>query len=90
MQYNPAFVCLLGMGTVFFGLICIVVICKIMGSLCHLAEKKTGNAAVAATVPPATEEIPNRQEFIAAVSAALAEELGEDISAIRILSVKKL
>jgi len=31
-----------------------------------------------------------RQEMIAAISAALAEELGTDISGIRILSVKKV
>ena len=36
------------------------------------------------------EEIANRQEFIAAVSAALAEEMGTDVSAIRILSFKKI
>lgn len=87
MQYNPLFVCLLGMGTVFVGLLCIVVICRITGVLCRLSEKKK------ATDDPSgngNEEIPNRQEWIAAVSAALAEELGEDISAIRIHSVKKL
>ena len=39
---------------------------------------------------PAANTIPNRQELIAAVSAALAEELGTDVSAIRILSFKKL
>ena len=33
--------------------------------------------------------IPNRQELIAAVSAAIAEEAGTDISKIRILSVAK-
>ena len=32
----------------------------------------------------------NKGEFIAAVSAALAEELGTDVTGIRILSVKKL
>ncbi len=39
---------------------------------------------------PEETEIPNRQEFIAAVSAAIAEELGEDVSAIRITSVKRI
>ena len=34
--------------------------------------------------------IPNRQELIAAVSVALAEELGTDVSGIRILSFKKI
>lgn len=39
---------------------------------------------------PAAEVIPNRGELVAAVSAALAEELGTDVSAIRILSIKRV
>ncbi len=89
---SNAFVVALGMGTVFVGLICIIIICKIVGAICMAADKKKGiqpektdNTAVAA---PAVIE--NRQEIIAAVSAVVAEELGKDISAIRILSFKKL
>ncbi len=36
------------------------------------------------------EEIPNRQELVAAVCSAVAEEMGADISSIRVLSFKKL
>ena len=79
------FVLCLGLGTVFFGLICIIFICKIMSAvLAGLSKKPT----VAAPAAPAA--IPNRQEFIAAVSAAIAEEMGTDVSKIRILSVKKI
>lgn len=83
------FVCLIGIGIVFLGLICLVFICTITGYICRLLGgdgKKTADAATA----PVSQEIPNKQEFIAAVSAALAEELGEDVSAIRILSVKRI
>ena len=53
--------------------------------------KKEETAAVSApAVAPAPAPIENRQEIIAAVSAALAEEMGTDISAIRILSFKKI
>lgn len=81
--------CLIGIATVFVGLICIILICKIMGVVCSALIKET----------PATRQnmsagesgdIPNKQEFIAAVSAAIAEDMGTDISGIRILSVKKL
>ena len=51
------------------------------------------NAAQPAAVPvPAArnDAIPNRQAMIAAISAAIAEEEGADLNAIRILSVKKL
>jgi Na+-transporting methylmalonyl-CoA/oxaloacetate decarboxylase gamma subunit len=38
---------------------------------------------------PAVSET-NREELVAAISAALAEELGTDITGIRILSLKKV
>jgi phenylpyruvate tautomerase PptA (4-oxalocrotonate tautomerase family) len=43
-------------------------------------------------VAPATTSatIENRQEIIAAVTAACAEEMGTDISALRVISFKKL
>ena len=85
------FVVAMGIGTVFVGLICIIILCKIIGAICMAADKKnsakvnTANASATAVMP-----IENRQEIIAAVSAAVAEELGTDISAIRILSFKKI
>ena len=52
--------------------------------------RKTSGQKEAGKALPEETEIPNRQEFIAAVSAAIAEELGEDVSAIRITSVKRI
>ena len=76
----------IGLGTVFVGLVCLVGICKLIGLVCSkLPDKKESGKAL-----PEETEIPNRQEFIAAVSAAIAEELGEDVSAIRITSVKRI
>lgn len=88
MEYSNTFVCLLGLGTVFFGLICIVLLCGLIGLFC----KRTRSSA-AKSLPEAESEVPpaeNRQELVAAISAALAENLGTDISGIRILSLKKL
>ena len=45
--------------------------------------------AAPATAAPAAADTPS-QEVVAAVSAALAEELGTDITRIRILSIQKL
>ena len=87
MEYSSLFVCLMGMGIVFFGLICLIVLTMIMGKIVG------GRAAPAAPAPaaaPAAKPEPNRQELVAAVSAAIAEELGTDITGIRILSMKKL
>ena len=91
MDISNSSVVILGIGTVFIGLICLIILCKILGLL--FGRKKENSAAnpvgaVKTTVQPANIE--NRGEIIAAVSCAIAEELGTDVSAIRILSFKKL
>lgn len=91
MEPSNLFVCLMGLGTVFFGLICLIVLTTIMGKIAG-GRAAPASAAPAAAVPaaaPAAAE-PNRQELVAAVSAAIAEELGTDITGIRIVSMKKL
>ena len=52
------------------------------------SEKPSAKVEAPTTSAPAVIE--NRQEIIAAVSAVIAEELGTDISAIRIHSFKKI
>ena len=52
-------------------------------------EELTGAAPAPAAATAAVPAV-NQQELIAAVSAAIAEDLGTDITGIRILSVKKL
>ncbi len=88
MDYSIIFVCLMGMGTVFFGLICLIVLTTLLGRVC--GQKQQSVPATAAVPAPAAAPAVNQQELIAAVSAAIAEELGTDITGIRILSVKKL
>ena len=98
-QIPSGFVVIMGMGIVFVGLICIVLLCSIMSKVVKILEKKTNVSepaaapaptAVSAPVAAVQEPIANRQELVAAISAALAEELGTDVSAIRILSLKKV
>ena len=85
-------VIVMGVGTVFVGLICIIIICKVMSLFFVKRTSSDAKETPAATVaaPVAEQAIENRQEIIAAVSAVAAEELGTDISAIRILSFKKI
>lgn len=90
-------VILLGMGIVFLGLICIVILCVMVGKVIRLLEGKQAPAeAASAPVAPAAPvavpvaEIPNRAELVAAISCCIAEELGTDVEAIRILSLKKI
>lgn len=78
--------CLMGMGTVFFGLICLIALTYLMSAVVGRG-KKAAPAPVPAAPQTAGEVTP---ELVAAVSAALAEELGTDITGIRIVSMKKV
>ncbi len=102
VDIHPAFVIAFGLAIVFIGLICIVILCNIMNLVYDILaktkesgaspapEKTESSKSVAPTVQAPIAEIPNREEFIAAVSAAIAEEEGTSLAAIRILSVKPL
>lgn len=84
-------VCLMGIGIVFFGLVCIIALCKLMSVVLNIKTNKTESVEPSAVAQPVQEtEIPNREEMVAALSAVVAEELGKDVSAIRIVSLKKL
>lgn len=91
---NVALVCLLGVGVVFVGLIAIIGIVKLTNLACDFLKltKPVAPAAPAPTAPatPVSGPIPNKQEILAAVCAAVAEEESVDVSAIRVLSFKKL
>ena len=94
MEPSIPFVILMGVGIVFIGLICIILLTTAMSAVCRSMGDKTPAPAPAAAAPAApaarTEAIPNRQAMIAAIAVAVAEEMGTDPSGIRILSVKKL
>ena len=94
MEPSIPFVILMGVGIVFIGLICIILLTTAMSAVCRSMGDKTPAPAPAAAAPaapaPKAEAIPNRQAMIAAIAVAIAEEMGTDPSGIRILSVKKL
>lgn len=91
MEISNTFVCLMGLGIVFLGLICIILLCMLMSAVCKKLDKSVKAPTVIESEPATTKpNITNRQEFIAAVSAVIAEEQGIDVSAIRILSVKEI
>lgn len=91
MEYSNLFVCLMGMGTVFVGLVCIVLIVSVMSAI---VRKLKGNAAAPAPVAaaPVQPQVNSgkKPELIAAIAAAIAEDMGTDVSAIRIISIKKV
>ena len=81
------FVVVMGVGTVFVGLICIIVICSVMGLIFRNRETKQ---VVPVSQKPETNGTENRQEILAAVCAAAAEDMGTDVSALRVVSFKKI
>lgn len=83
----------LGFGTVFVGLICLILIIELMSVAFSRVNAKKAAAQETATAPAApapAAEIADRGQFIAAVSAAIATSIGSDVSGLRILSVKKI
>lgn len=96
---SNAFVVLMGMGVVFIGLICIVLLVSLTGKIVQNLEKNTkkpSNETETDASPSVSTQsavsfgpIPNRSELVAAISAVLAEELGTTVQGIRICSLKR-
>ncbi len=89
------FVIVMGLGIVFIGLIAIILLCKILGAVCSLAEAKEKKAPASLPSAPAPAAAPapvqgNRQEIIVAIGVAIAEEIGVSAEAIRIKSIKRI
>lgn len=94
---SSGFVCLMGMGIVFFGLICMVAICKIMSFFIQKLEKNEKPAAPVNTVAApvaaqASAALPadEKRAILAGVCSVIAEELGTDVKNIRVLSFKRV
>ncbi len=79
-----------------FLLVICVILGKILGAINNMnmgtqpGAVEQASAPVASAAPAVQKPIPNRQKIVVAISAAIAEELGTDVSAIRIKSLKKL
>lgn len=86
-----ALVVLLGMGTVFVGLICMVFLCMGMSVLIEKLPQTDGeketlqNSSAVANAP-----IADRQAIIAATCAVIAEELGTEVKNIKVVSFKRV
>lgn len=92
-DYPVWLVCLLGMGIVFLGLICLIMLCYIMSGIVRGNNNKGEAAPTSAPIVPVTANTMSAEEkgrVVAAVSVAIAEELGTDVEAIRILSIKRV
>ena len=98
MVYGKLFVVLMGIGTVFFGLICIIFLTVIMGRIMSsIAAKKPAPAPqndtlaevkkVAEAHPRTAEAV--SQDVLAVIMAVLSEEQGTSQRGWNITSIKK-
>ena len=90
MEYSPLFVTLMGIGTVFFGLICIIFLTMAMGAVMK-GQKKAAPAvaaAPAAAAAPAPKPQGMQPEIVAAITAALSEEIGIPSNSMNIVNIK--
>ena len=92
-MYSPLFVTLMGIGTVFFGLVCIIVLTTIMGAVLKSnAKPAPAPAAAPKAAAPAAPSVntAKEQEILAAVIAAVTEDLGPSASRMQITSINKI
>ena len=91
MDISNAVVVGIGLGTVFVGLICLILLCYIMSAAVKMFTKNENKKEAASpVVPSASVAVGNKGEFAAAIAAAIAEDLGTDVTGIRIKSIKRV
>lgn len=90
---TPLVVCM-GIITVFVCLICLILIISIMGKIMGSVTAKQKAAApapaVSAAAPAPAAPVGNKQQLVAAMAAVIAEEMGTDVSRIKIHSIRRL
>ena len=89
---SDVLVCIIGIGTVFVGLVTLVLICNALSIVCK-ALFKAEPAKQEKTAPvsaPKNAQIENKQEIIAGVCAVIAEELGTDVNNLKVTSFKRV
>lgn len=96
---DTLFVCIFGVLVVFLCLACIIGVIELLTLACNkLFGKegkkgetlKTASAPATPTASAPSTVIENRDEVVAAICTAIAEETGTDISAIRVVSIKRV
>lgn len=95
VDISGGMVMLLGMGIVFFGLICLILITILMSVVVRAMAgrkkaKQTEELPVAQSAAPAPAPIANRPQFVAAIASAIAAYMGTDLDGLRIHSIRRV
>ena len=95
-EYSKLFVVLMGIGTVFFGLICIIILTAIMGKIMSVVTPATAPVnETMAEVKKVAEAHPQQTasgiptDVVVAIMAALSEEPGMSSRGWNITNIKK-
>ncbi len=94
-ELSNTFVCIMGMGTVFIGLVLIVLICKLISLVTSGFAKTAPQTANVQPVPVQKAALPmpsasEKAAILAGVCACIAEELGTDANNIKVTSFKRV
>ena len=86
-EVSNLFVCLMGMGTTFVGLICIIFLTMLMGKVMQKLEKPKAAPAPAAPAVPADGLT---AEVKIAILAALQQEPGFDLARVSSIDIRRI
>lgn len=92
-EINMGFVVVMGVVTVFICLVVLILITMLMSKIIMSAQGKKTEAVAAAPVAapaPVAQPAVNKQQLVAAIGAAIAEDMGTDVSHIKIHSIRKI
>lgn len=91
VEYSNLFVVMMGMGVVFFGLICIIVLTTAMGKLLHTGtcQGTTQTSMEGKSTVSETEQVIG-PEIFAVITSVLSEEARTTPYGLNIVDIKKL
>lgn len=91
VEYSNLFVVMMGMGVVFFGLICIIALTMAMGKLLNTGECRGIPQTTLEGMPSVSEpELVAGPEIFAVITSVLSEEAGTTPYGLNIVDIKKL
>ncbi len=95
MEYSNLFVVVFGIGTVFIGLICIIILITLIGYFCNLPGRK--QTALQAEMPQQIDRQTGQTgvdaengKIAALLTAAAAEYVGVDVSKVKVIRVRRV
>ena len=89
-EVSNLFVCLMGMGTTFVGLICIIFLTMLMGKVMQKLEKPEPPKAAPAPAAPAVPADGLTAEVKIAILASLQQESGFDLARVSSIDIRRI